>query len=61
MSKPRFQITLTVLTARTFTVAADDWADAVEKATCRAESLGLETTGSAYVADADGYPIDTCK
>lgn len=59
MPKPRFQITHTVLTTKTMTVAADSWQEAVEKSSDRADRQGLDTHGAVRVADADGNPIDT--
>jgi hypothetical protein len=59
MAKPRFQISMTVMTIKTFTVAADNWQEAVSKASDRADEQGLDTGSSVRVADADGNPIDT--
>jgi hypothetical protein len=59
MAKPRFNITMTVFTMKTFTVAADNWQEAIDKASDRADKQGLDTHGSVRVADADGNPIDT--
>lgn len=59
MPRHRFQITHTVLTEKTMTVAADSWQEAIERASERADRQGLDTTGSVRVADSDGNPIDT--
>ena len=59
MPKPKFNITMTILKSKTYTVAADTWEEAVSKASDRAERAGLETQGTVRVADENGNPIDT--